>query len=944
VQPITDIWAARQFIALVVTLSSVLDERFPVIVGAMVDLPDGVVTFVFTDIEGSTRLWDDAPDTMMSAIQQHDDAIDKVVSGCNGVSVKPRGEGDSRFIVFADASDAVAAVSEIQTQLSTIEWVTPRPIRVRASVHTGAADLQLGDYYGSAVNRAARLRAIAHGGQTVISGTTWELVQDDLPNGLTATDMGDHALKDLTRPEHVFQLNPPGLPASFPPLSSLDAVPNNLPQQLTEFVGRDVELADAKSLLTKTRLLTILAAGGTGKTRLAIQVAADMIGEYPDGVFFIGLADISTPEDIVQTISESIGVAFSADDEPLDQLLKYLANKSQLLVFDNFEHVVESATIVSGILRSAPDVAVIATSRSKLNVSGETVLSLGGLQVASSSPERVLETSGARLFLDAARRADAGFTLDTQDLDGLARILVLTGGMPLGILLAAAWVDTLPIAEIAEEIAKSLDFLETEMGDVPDRHRSIRAVFDYSWALLSPEEQQVFAALSSFRGGFSREAAQKVANASIRTLATLVNKSLVTPNAAKNRYAVHELLRQYAESELSQDDERYQQVHLAHCEFYAEFLESASNRIFTTLQAETLETIESDLENVRGAWRYAVVARDAEMGRKVVIPALILYEIRGWYPAGVSLFDDGVKAFSDRSGSTEQRVVGAMSAAFACYFRALLGQPDVEAVTAANEVLRDSDDTYGYWTAMQGVAITMAFSGNPAGMVETTNEMIAVGETFEDPFWAAAGKNWRSLAAMLSEDIDTARRLLPQAMEVYQERGEHYYMTWNLWLRARIATSDARPDDAIALLARQVESCRCIGYRRGLMVGLEGLAQAQEAAGNLQAAEQAYRESIATAEATGIVSGVLTMMAKTARVQALLGRPDEAVSHLASVIAEPMSAHQSMADTSSARAIAEEILEEIRPTIDGSDYEAAYKSGAAVPYEVAAKQLTHDLN
>lgn len=903
-------------------------------------LPEGVVTFVFTDIEGSTRLWDDAPDTMMEALQQHDDAIDSVVLDHNGVSVKPRGEGDSRFIVFAAAEDAVAAVADMQVRLSGIDWVTPRPIRVRASVHTGSADLQLGDYYGSAVNRAARLRAIAHGGQTVISGTTWELVQDDLPAGVTATDMGDHALKDLTRSEHVYQLNPPGLPGPFPPLASLNAVPNNLPEQLTDFVGRDVELTETMGLLAQTRLLTILAPGGTGKTRLAIQAAADMIDEYPDGVFFISLAELSTAEDIIQTISESIGVAFSSDDEPLDQLLKYLANKSQLLIFDNFEHVVESATIVSAILRSAPDVTVVATSRAKLNVSGETVLTLGGLQVTWSDPNRVLETSGVRLFLDAAKRADAGFTLDTNDLDGLAQILDLTGGMPLGIILAAAWVDMLPIDEIAEEIAKSLDFLETEMGDIPDRHRSIRAVFDYSWELLSPTERDVFTALSVFTGGFSRDAANKVADASLRTLATLVSKSLVAPNADKDRYSVHELLRQYAEAELKKDDEQYRRIHLLHCEFYADFLDDTLDSIFSSRQAEALEDIERDLENVRGAWRYAVETRDAVIGRKVVVPTMILYEIRGWYPAGVALFDDGSKAFGDHSGSTENQVVGAMSTAFACYFRALLGQPDVESVLAANDLLREHGDTLDFWTGMQGVAISMAHSGNAEAMVETTNEMIAVGETLDDPFWAAAGKNWRSLAAMLSQDAETARRLLPQAREVYEERGEYYYLTWNLWLRAWIATSEARPDDAIALLAQQVESCRHIGYRRGLMVGLEGLAQAQEAAGNLEAAEQAYIDSIATAEATGIVSGVLTMMAKTARVQALLGRPNEAIAHLASVIAEPMSANQAMADTSSAREIASEILTEIRATVDDSDYQSAYESGRTVPYEVAAKQLT----
>jgi len=278
------------------------------------NLPDGVVTFLFTDVEGSTRLWEEAPETMMEALQQHDDAIDQAVSNHAGVSVKPRGEGDSRFIVFESAHEAVAAAAAVQLRLATVDWATDRPLRVRASLHTGAADLQLGDYYGSAVNRAARLRGIAHGRQTVLSRTTWELVQDQLPQGVTIRDMGEHALKDLTRPEHVYQLDVNGLPDSFPPLKSLDATPNNLPQQLTDFVGRQTELAEATRLLGETRLLTILAPGGAGKTRLGMQAAADVTADYPDGVFVISLAEISSTEDIIQTIAESIGVAFSSDE------------------------------------------------------------------------------------------------------------------------------------------------------------------------------------------------------------------------------------------------------------------------------------------------------------------------------------------------------------------------------------------------------------------------------------------------------------------------------------------------------------------------------------------------------------------------------------------------------------------------------------------------------
>ena len=252
------------------------------------ELPEGVVTFLFTDVEGSTRMFEETPDLMLEALRQHDKAIDEAVAAHGGVLVRPRGEGDSRFIVFANAHDAVAGAAAMQRRLAAIDWATPGPLLVRASLHTGIADLRSGDYYGSAVNRAARLRGIAHGGQTLMSRSTWELVQDELPDGVTVKDLGKHGLKDLTRPEWVFQVTPDGLPDNFPPLSSLNSVPNNLPEQLTEFVGRQSELTDARRLIGETRLLTMLAPGGSGKTRLAIQTAAEVSTDYLDGVFFIG--------------------------------------------------------------------------------------------------------------------------------------------------------------------------------------------------------------------------------------------------------------------------------------------------------------------------------------------------------------------------------------------------------------------------------------------------------------------------------------------------------------------------------------------------------------------------------------------------------------------------------------------------------------------------------
>ncbi|MGD2078655.1 MAG: adenylate/guanylate cyclase domain-containing protein, partial [Chloroflexota bacterium] len=396
------------------------------------DLPTGVVTFLFTDVEGSTRLFEEAPESMMVALRQHDETIDKAVLANRGVLVRPRGEGDSRFIVFANARDAVAGAAEMQRRLAAVDWATPEPLRVRASLHTGIADLRSGDYYGSAVNRAARLRGIAHGGQTLMSRSTWDLVQDDPPEGVTVTDLGEHSLKDLTRPERVFQLTPDGLPADFPPLTSLNEVPNNLPEQITEFVGRQSELAEAKRLIGNTRLLTILAPGGSGKTRFAIQLAADVSADFADGVFFIGFANISSSDHIVQTIAESLGLALSSDEDIQTQLLTYLAPRRQLMVLDNLEHLDGAAVIVAEILRSAPHAQLITTSRSKLNLTGETVLALAGLDITWDHPAEAMTTSGVQLFNEAAKRSNPGFELEPDDLGALADILHLVGGMPLG--------------------------------------------------------------------------------------------------------------------------------------------------------------------------------------------------------------------------------------------------------------------------------------------------------------------------------------------------------------------------------------------------------------------------------------------------------------------------------------------------------------------------------
>jgi predicted ATPase len=905
----------------------------------MSSLPEGVVTFLLTDIEGSTRLWEDAPDSMMEAIQKHDTVIDEVVESYNGVSVKPRGEGDSRFLVFPSARDALAAAMRIQARFTQVEWATPRPITVRASLHTGTAEIQLGDYYGSTVNRAARLRGIAHGGQTLMSASTWELVRDQLPDDAVVEDMGEHTLRDLTRPEHVFQVHPAGTPAEFPPLNSLSNIPNNLPLQLTEFVGRHAELEEAKRLLEQNRLLTVLAPGGAGKTRLATQVAADATADYSSGVFFIGLADINLPDAIVQAIADGIGLALSTDEDELVQLLTYLANKKQLLVLDNCEHLLDGIGVVNEILAGAPNVTVLATSRARLRISGESTLRLGGLETTWESSEEALSTDGVRLFIDAAQRTDPDFTLAIDDLDALDEILHLTGGMPLAILLAASWVDILPVREIAIEIQRSLDFLETEAEGVPDRQRSVRAVFEYSWQLLSEEEKDHFTALSVFRGGFTRDAAAQVAGMSLRSLASLAAKTLVTPSPDKERYTVHELLRQYAQAELERDQTRYEQVRDAHAAYFADLADSAFQMVAESNEPGLVALFEADLENTRTAFRHLVERRDAAGVRKMLPSMYVVYEIRCWYLTGLGMVEEALESLPPDSTDHAVLLTRHLALAVRSWFLALLGQPSIDDVMKANTHLRQSDDLIALWVGLQCQALNCAYLDLLDEMVEVTDEIISLGPRMEDSFYGVGGHNWRSRAAMYKGDHATANQLLVEALELFEERDEYYFMIWNLGLQAAMATLQGRPHDALPLTARQVERAKRLGYRRGLAVALHSLGQAKLAVGDTAGAEQAFVEAVGVCDKIGMVADMIGLIANVARVRGQMGRKAEAVELLATVMAEPLSTQRGIMDNVAVAELVPDWLDELRATMEASEFSDAEEKGRARPYEVAVKEL-----
>jgi class 3 adenylate cyclase len=383
-------------------------RRGHAIATAMPELPTGTLTFLFTDIEGSTRLWEHHPIEARAALARHDQLIELLVADHHGHVVRPRGEGDSRFAVFEVAADAVAAACAIQREFIAEVWPTPRPLRVRMAVHTGLAHLREGDYYGSDVNRCARLRAVAYGGQTLLSGSTAAQASASLPDGVILRGLGQHRLKDLGQPERVYQLVHPELQAEFPPLKSLSSLLNNLPMQVTSFVGRERELTEVGDLVHRTRLLNLVGAGGAGKTRLALHVAANLLDDFDDGVWFVELAPLADEPLVAQALASALSVREEPGRLLLESVLDEPRPRQAFIVLDNCEHLIRaSARLVDTILRTCPHVRILTTSREALGVVGETTwrvpsLSLPDEHTRAPHAEILQRSEAVRLFQERA--------------------------------------------------------------------------------------------------------------------------------------------------------------------------------------------------------------------------------------------------------------------------------------------------------------------------------------------------------------------------------------------------------------------------------------------------------------------------------------------------------------------------------------------------------------
>jgi len=663
--------------------------------------PTGTVTFLFTDIEGSTHRWERYRDAMAVAVTRHDAIVREAIEAHSGCVFKT--VGDAFCAVFATAPEAIAAALAAQRALQREDFAEVGSMPVRMALHTGTAQERDADYFGPAVNRVARLLAVGHGGQVLLSRTTADLAQAETLPDAELRDLGAHQLKDLEQPEHVYQLVAPGLRDAFPALRSLGGLHHNLPQQLTSLVGREQEVNEIRQLLESHRLVTLVGTGGAGKTRVAIAVGAELLERFDDGVWFVELAPISDPSLVAGAVARVLNVRESPNSPLLDTLIAYLERRRQLLILDNCEHVIDEVRrVVTAILRGSAEATVLATSRESLNVGGERVYRLPSLAVPppnhAVSAEPAMRYGAVALFGERAQAADPHFSVTDDNAAFVSEIAARLDGIPLAIELAAARIKVLSPQQLATRLNERFRLLTGGDRSALPRHQTMRALIDWSFDLLSEQERALFARLSIFAGGFTLDSAAAVCGgdeldeiAVLELLSSLVDKSLVQADPeGDGRYRLLESTRQYGREKLIEKGEHAAIAH-AHARAFLDLARRLEHGYNTTSDREWSAQVEPEMENWQAALEWSLAGGgDVPLGRQMATTLarawafLATTEGRRWIALAQESIDDSTPpetiASLDMSEASIDAVLGLHKSSYVAAERALaryrsLGDP-----------------------------------------------------------------------------------------------------------------------------------------------------------------------------------------------------------------------------------------------------------------------------
>ena len=645
----------------------------------MSTLPTGTVTFFFSDIEGSTRLIQQLGERYPDVLLAHH-AIQREALAANG-GHELRTEGDSFFIVFGSALDACAGAAAVQKRLHEYAWPAGGQVRVRIGLHTGEARLVGNEYLGLDVHRAARVANAGHGGQVLLSETTRALVDQALPAGLTLKDLGMHRLKDMARAERLFQLTVEGLPADFPPLKTLESTPNNLPTQLTSFIGRDDQVREARQLLVRSRLLTLTGPGGTGKTRLSLQIAAGVLDQFPDGVYFVPLSAIHDPDLVPSAIAQALAISTTGSRRPIEALLENLREKRTLLVLDNFEQVLEAAPIATQLLEGSAGLRVLVSSRMALRVSGEQEFPVPPLALpdlkALPGLAALSQFEAVRLFIERAVAVKPDFQATNENAPAIAGICERVDGLPLAIELAAARVKLFSPQALLSRLEKSLSALGSGARDAPARQQTLRGAILWSYDMLETSGRRLLARVSVFARGGNLEQLEPVCGPAadvggdvVDALDQLADQSLLRrlPDFDEPRFLMLQTIRDFATERLEETGEAHL-IRDRHVKAFIALAQQAQPHLFGPRRKEWLDRLEEDHDNFRTALDWTAASGDPRSAMELSAALWRFWQMRGHLHEGRRRID-GVLAMLNSGEFPKERLAALEAAGGLAYWQA----------------------------------------------------------------------------------------------------------------------------------------------------------------------------------------------------------------------------------------------------------------------------------
>jgi predicted ATPase/class 3 adenylate cyclase len=847
----------------------------------------GTVTFLFTDIEGSTRLLQQLGEKYATVVADHDRVLRQVWESHNGSVVGT--QGDSFFVAFPRAVDGLNAAVQAQRALAAYAWTDGVKVRVRMGLHTGEPQISASEnYVGIDVHRAARIAAAAYGGQVLLSQPTYELVGNELPEGVTVRDLGEHNLKDLRRSKHLYQLVMAGLRSDFPPLQSQDAAPNNLPIQLTSFIGRSKEIGEVKQLLSDGRLVTLTGPGGSGKTRLALQVASELIGNFHDGVFFVALAPISDSGLVPSTIAQALGITETPGRSILDSLKDYLQSKALLLLLDNFEQIIPAASLVAELLTACLKLKILVTSREALRISGEHTYLVPPLALPNltqlPSLDSLSQYTSVELFIQRARAVKPNFTITNETAPAVAEICYRLDGLPLAIELAAARIKLLSPRAMLARLGNRLEFLTGGARDLPARQQTLRNAIAWSYDLLDENEQKLFRRLSIFVGGCTMDAVETVVEDQpdslpvLDQLGSLLDKSLLREMEGMNeepRFVMLETLREFGLEQLTTSGEQGTIQH-RHANFFLALVEQAGASLESGEQVEWMDRLEQEHDNLRAALEWSKTAEDGgEICLRLAGALGYFWEMRGHFSEGRERISS-ILSMQIAQGRTAARAKLLARAAELAY-----RQSDYAATVAFAEeslaICRELGDQQGTASALIKLANAATEAGDYGTGSEYLEEALTIWRDLDDKHGTARALISLGWVALRSGDYRLADERLEEALSLSRELEDTRSIGFELSGLGEVAMRQGDYARATRLMEESLELRRQLGNKWGIGVSLGMLGLVSMRQGDWNRAISQLGESLEIRQEIGDKGGSAWCLEHLAEVARAQGQAEKAV-------------------------------------------------------------------